>query len=756
MANVIKHKRGSGSDPGASDLVVGELAIRTDTGKLFTKMDSGALAEIAGGGSDIAINTLSSSSGTGGGSATFNGSAYRFTLSSPPSVSAAQLLVSINGVIQKPVTGTGQPSEGFSVDGNDIILGDAPATGSDFFILTFRSLGVSVPADNSVTSAKIVDGTIVGTDLATNVDLVDNQKLRLGTSQNLQIYNNSNTAFLAHTTGGIKLSVAGGSNQVQINKGVVDAHMAKFIADGAVELFHAGSKKFETTSDGVKISGAEGVEAILTFEPDEGDNASDKFRFRASDSAGFFLENGSSNDTSIKANFNGSIELYHGGTKRFETTSGGAKVTGFLNVTTGIHIPDGGNNDNSITIGSSNDLRLYHDGSSSRIIAANHDLILQSNGYAIRSENGSSTFATIDSAGRFRIGNENLTSDSKADHLIVGTTSGDNGLTIFSGTGNTGNIFFADTSTSASGNRMGTITYNHSANFMRFSTNGNQQRMRIDLNGRVAINTDIGSNEADEYGGFVSMKPTHDFTDGATNLSTSALKAVLRVRTSANSSMSLYMGGLNTARPYLQVGNLAGASGATASYDLYLNPYGGNVFFGRGIKLGSSNDHNSAKIVVQGTGNTSATNSVFFKNSDETELFSIRNDGVVFLGVDGASPYNLTTSSAANLRINSDGSLRRSTSSIRYKKDIADATFGLADVLKLKPKTFKNNATGEFADDKTYAGFTAEDIHDLGLTEFVQYNEDNEPDALDYGNMVALMAKAIQELNAKVEVLEAK
>ena len=53
MANVIKHKRGSGSDPGASDLVVGEVAIRTDVGKLFTKMDNGSVAEIAGGGSDI-------------------------------------------------------------------------------------------------------------------------------------------------------------------------------------------------------------------------------------------------------------------------------------------------------------------------------------------------------------------------------------------------------------------------------------------------------------------------------------------------------------------------------------------------------------------------------------------------------------------------------------------------------------------------------------------------------------------------------
>ena len=37
MANTIRLKRASGSDPGASDLVTGELAVRTDTAKLFTK-----------------------------------------------------------------------------------------------------------------------------------------------------------------------------------------------------------------------------------------------------------------------------------------------------------------------------------------------------------------------------------------------------------------------------------------------------------------------------------------------------------------------------------------------------------------------------------------------------------------------------------------------------------------------------------------------------------------------------------------------
>ena len=124
-------------------------------------------------------------------------------------------------------------------------------------------------------------------------------------------------------------------------------------------------------------------------------------------------------------------------------------------------------------------------------------------------------------------------------------------------------------------------------------------------------------------------------------------------------------------------------------------------------------------------------------------------------GTASESPYNKGTSSSANLFVTSAGVLKRSTSSERYKKDITDATWGLADVLKLRPITFKSNATGADADDKTYAGFTAEAIHALGLTEFVQYNDSNEPDALNYANMVALMAKAIQELSVKVTALEA-
>ena len=45
MANTIKHKRGSGN-PGASDLVVGELAINTTSGDIFTKKSDGTVVQL--------------------------------------------------------------------------------------------------------------------------------------------------------------------------------------------------------------------------------------------------------------------------------------------------------------------------------------------------------------------------------------------------------------------------------------------------------------------------------------------------------------------------------------------------------------------------------------------------------------------------------------------------------------------------------------------------------------------------------------
>ena len=104
------------------------------------------------------------------------------------------MLVSINGVIQKPNTGTGQPSEGFALDGANIIFSSAPPSGADFFIVTIgASVSIGTPSDNTVTSAKIVDGAIVNADVNASAaiagskladDSISLAKLEHGTSSN--------------------------------------------------------------------------------------------------------------------------------------------------------------------------------------------------------------------------------------------------------------------------------------------------------------------------------------------------------------------------------------------------------------------------------------------------------------------------------------------------------------------------------------------------------------------------------------------
>ena len=132
------------------------------------------------------INTLSSSGGTGGGSATFNGSAYRFTLSNPGSV-AQQHIVSINGVIQKPNSGTSQPSEGFAIDNADIIFAAAPATGSEFFIVTVgTSVNIGAPSNDTINNAMVkADAAIAGTKISPDFgsqNVVTTGSVAIGTS----------------------------------------------------------------------------------------------------------------------------------------------------------------------------------------------------------------------------------------------------------------------------------------------------------------------------------------------------------------------------------------------------------------------------------------------------------------------------------------------------------------------------------------------------------------------------------------------
>ena len=53
-------------------------------------------------------------------------------------------------------------TEGYVVSGTDIIFDAAPPSGATYFIINMgATIAIGTPGDNTVTSAKIVDGTIV-------------------------------------------------------------------------------------------------------------------------------------------------------------------------------------------------------------------------------------------------------------------------------------------------------------------------------------------------------------------------------------------------------------------------------------------------------------------------------------------------------------------------------------------------------------------------------------------------------------------
>ena len=73
----------------------------------------------------------------------------------------------------------------------------------------------------------------------------------------------------------------------------------------------------------------------------------------------------------------------------------------------------------------------------------------------------------------------------------------------------------------------------------------------------------------------------------------------------------------------------------------------------------------------------------------------------------------------------------------------------------MQPISYKSKKSSVLDEnDKTYAGLLADDIHDLGLSEFVEYNKDGEVENLFYDRMVVVCINAIKELSAKVAELE--
>ena len=190
--------------------------------------------------------------------------------------------------------------------------------------------------DDAVTAGKIPAGAVGSSEIAKPIDLADNEKVRLGTGNDLQIYHDGSHNYLDVISGGngnLYMS-ANGSKSIYIRSGNGSSGVNQAVTclnSGAVELYYDGVKTFSTTSNGINILGPEGGAAQLDFNADEGDDNADKWKMYIPDGGAFHLQNKASGswENSLIANSNaGGVELYYDSVKKFETTSAGVTVTG--------------------------------------------------------------------------------------------------------------------------------------------------------------------------------------------------------------------------------------------------------------------------------------------------------------------------------------------------------------------------------------------------------------------------------------------
>jgi hypothetical protein len=159
--------------------------------------------------------------------------------------------------------------------------------------------------------------------LKTPIDLLDNEKIRFGTDNDLEIYHAGNHARLHNTTGNFSCQ----SPNYYFNGAGGTDNCLDIIGDGAVKLYYDGSQKFETYSGGCTVTGGA---SSASLKLNTSDGTLRGYIYGDSNNHVYLLDGqGHSHVKGIK---DGSVEIYHDNTKQFETVSGGVQITGNLGI----------------------------------------------------------------------------------------------------------------------------------------------------------------------------------------------------------------------------------------------------------------------------------------------------------------------------------------------------------------------------------------------------------------------------------------
>jgi hypothetical protein len=207
---------------------------------------------------------------------------------------------------------------------------------------------------------------LAGGEMTGNISHGDNVHARFGTGNDLDIYHDGSHSWIKDNgTGNIIIDTTNGT-EVNINSGGNAEFMGRFIKDGAVKLYFDNSKKIETTSTGVDVTG----NVVVSGTVDGVDIASrDSTLTSTTTTAGAALPKAGGTITgniamgdNVSANFGASndLQIYHSGSASYISDVG----TGSLYLRGTNLVMDSATGEKYIDCIANADVKLFYDNSS--------------------------------------------------------------------------------------------------------------------------------------------------------------------------------------------------------------------------------------------------------------------------------------------------------------------------------------------------------------------------------------------------------
>jgi hypothetical protein len=175
------------------------------------------------------------------------------------SASGGDLQIYHNGTNSYATSGTGQfflASSNSNIWLQGAEVGMLSTDGAEYLIRATTNGAVSLYYDNAVKLATTSGGvTVTGTLIADNITMYDDEYIRLGDSNDLQIYHSGtyNRNYIQATGSNHDLTIAG--DEIALTNSAISETFATFVANGAANLYYDNAVKLATVTGGINITG---------------------------------------------------------------------------------------------------------------------------------------------------------------------------------------------------------------------------------------------------------------------------------------------------------------------------------------------------------------------------------------------------------------------------------------------------------------------------------------------------------------------